>query len=315
MTREKTISFAVIGLGKMGLDWIVQLLEGGHQVTGFDIQETSRESAHTSITSSLEWVARKRHPDTVDFVSQALTRFHVAPNEEVFQETLKNARVLFEVVFEDLQLKCDLLKRLSPLLPPEALIWTNTSSLSIARMAQASGRPSKVVGAHGMNPVYRMPGVEIVQHEQIDPATLNETVELIELMGKIPFIASDVTGFWVNKHLVPFTLDAIRALERGEISVEDGDKGLQLCLGHPQGVFKLADFIGLDTMYRVSVAMYLDTQDPRFYPPALLSRLFKEGDTGVKSGRGFYSWDGARCTGPRDFSDQILDSSNKILSI
>ncbi|MDP7035691.1 MAG: 3-hydroxyacyl-CoA dehydrogenase family protein [Planctomycetota bacterium] len=315
MNSKQPSTFAVVGLGKMGLDWIVQILEGGHEVIGFDIQEASRESAPKIVQASLDWVGRKRHPETEDFATQALSRFQVAPNEEAFQKALNDSQILFEVVFEDLRLKCDLLARLTPSLPSDAMIWTNTSSLSIARMAHASGRPSKVVGAHGMNPVYRMPGVEVIRHEEIDSETLKNTVRLIEQMGKIPFIASDVTGFWVNKLLVPFTLDAIRALERGEISVEDGDKGLHLCLGHPQGVFKLADFIGLDTMYRVSVAMYLDSQDPRYYPPALLTRLFKEGSFGVKSGRGFYSWEKSRCKGPRDFSNQLLDSPGKILSI
>ena len=134
-------------------------------------------------------------------------------------------------------------------------------------------------------------------------------------MGKKPFVASDVTGFWVNKHLVPFMLEAMRALERGEITVEDGDIGLKGSLGHPQGVFKLSDFIGSDTMYRVAVAMYLATQDPRYYPPALLTRMFKAGELGVKTGKGFYEWDGFKPTGGRDFSEFVITSSDTLLEV
>ena len=315
MTSHPPLQFCVIGLGKMGSDWIVQLLEAGHHVVGHDCQAAMCESAPERIQSGLQWVARKRHPEMESFVSDALSRLVVTGDEAEFIKALQSSNVLFEVVFEDLDMKCELLERLCPHLPDEAMVWTNTSSLSIHRMALATGRPDRVVGTHGMNPVYRMPGVEVIQSEATAPPVLSRTIEFVEQMGKIPFVANDVPGFWVNKQLIPFTLDAIRALERGEISVEDGDKGLHVCLGHPQGVFKLSDFIGLDTMYRVGVAMYLATQDPRYYPPALLARLFKEGHLGVKSGSGFYEWDGSRCLGPRDFSDHLLKSSDTVLSV
>ncbi|MDH3816407.1 MAG: 3-hydroxyacyl-CoA dehydrogenase family protein, partial [Acidobacteriota bacterium] len=116
-------------------------------------------------------------------------------------------------------------------------------------------------------------------------------------------------------HLVPFMLEAMRALERGEITVEDGDVGLKGSLGHPQGVFKLSDFIGADTMYRVSMAMYLQTQDPRLYPPAILARMFKNGEHGVKTGKGFYEWDGFKAVAGRDFSDIVITSSDFLLEV
>ena len=219
------------------------------------------------------------------------------------------------MILEDLELKCQVLNKICPALPADALIWTNTSSLSVHTMAVASGRVGNFVGTHGMNPVYQMPAVEVVRHREVDKAALDLTLETLRGLGKNPFVASDVTGFWVNKHLVPFMLEAYRALERGEITVEDGDSGLLGSLGHPQGIFKLHDFIGSDTMYRVSVAMYMATQDPRYYPPAILTRMFKNNEMGVKSGKGFYEWDGFKIVAQRDFSDYVIKSSDTLLEV
>ena len=104
-------------------------------------------------------------------------------------------------------------------------------------------------------------------------------------------------------------------VRRGEITVEDGDTGLKGSLGHPQGVFKLSDFIGSDTMYRVAMAMYMATQDPRYYPPAILTRMFKRGELGVKTGKGFYEWDGFKQVGGRDFSNVVISSSDFLLEV
>ena len=195
------------------------------------------------------------------------------------------------------------------------MVWTNTSSLSVHTMGVAGGRPDRFIGTHGMNPVYQMPAVEVVRHRDLSDETLEVTLEILRGIGKDPFVASDVTGFWVNKHLVPFMLDAMRALERGEITVEDGDRGLKGSLGHPQGVFKLSDFIGADTMYRVSMAMYLATQDPRLYPPAILARMFKNDELGVKTGKGFYQWEGFKPVAPRSFKEFTIKSSDTLLEV
>ena len=215
----------------------------------------------------------------------------------------------------DLEHNGEGLARVAPRLPDDGLVWTNTSSLSVNTMGVASGRADRFVGTHGMNPVYQMPAVEVVRHRDLADETLALTLEILEAMGKNPFVAMDVSGFWVNKHLVPFMLEAMRALERGEITVEDGDVGLKGSLGHPQGVFKLSDFIGADTMYRVSMAMYLQTQDPRLYPPAILARMFKNGEHGVKTGKGFYEWDGFKAVAGRDFSDIVITSSDFLLEV
>jgi 3-hydroxybutyryl-CoA dehydrogenase len=306
---------AVMGLGKMGVDWVANLLEGGYEVVGFDAVVAARERAPGALAKGLGWIAKKRHPEEADFADEAAELFSVVDSEDAFAAELESCQVLLEVIFEDLDLKCGVLARVAPRLPDGGMVWTNTSSLSVHTMGVASGRPELFVGTHGMNPVYQMPAVEVVRHRDLAAETLALTVEILEGIGKSPFVASDVSGFWVNKHLVPFMLEAMRALERGEITVEDGDVGLKGSLGHPQGVFKLSDFIGADTMYRVSLAMYLQTQDPRLYPPAILARMFKNGEHGVKTGKGFYEWDGFKPVGGRDFSDIVITSSDFLLEV
>lgn len=313
MNPQDVKTIAVIGLGKMGGDWVVNLLEGGYEIVGFDSFEKSRETIEERLRKGLKWVARKRKDGDESFVDEGMGRFTLVHTEEEFVAKAKESQVVLEVVFEDLKLKCDLFSRIVPQLPENVVIWTNTSSLSISTMAASTGRPEKFIGTHGMNPVYQMPGVEIVSHDKLDDAVLQGTLKVLDDMGKVCFVASDVPGFWVNKQLIPYMLECVRALERGEITIEDADTGMKVCLGHPQGCFKLADFIGNDTFYRVAMAMYLATQDPRYYPPALLTRLFKNGDTGVKSGKGFYEWDGFKPKGPRDFSAHFIEDANTVL--
>ena len=307
--------FAVMGLGKMGVDWVANLLEGGHEVVGFDTADAARERAPEALAKGLAWIAKKRHPEDRGFSDTAAARFSIVDSEDEFADALGSCQILLEVILEDLELKCRVLAQVAPHLPADAIVWTNTSSLSVHTMGVASGRPDRFIGTHGMNPVYQMPAVEVVRHRDLAEATLALTVEILEGIGKSPFVASDVSGFWVNKHLVPFMLEAMRALERGEITVEDGDVGLKGSLGHPQGVFKLSDFIGADTMYRVSLAMYLQTQDPRLYPPAILARMFKNGEHGVKTGKGFYEWDGFKPVEGRDFSNIVITSSDFLLEV
>ena len=315
MKLDDVRRIAVDGLGKMGVDWVANLVEGGYEVVGFDVSQEARDTSHRALAKGLGWIAKKRHPDESGFVEDAVARYCLVESEDEFVGQLGSCQVLLEVIIEDLGLKCEVLNRLAPTLPDDGMVWTNTSSLSVHTMAVGSGRPERFIGTHGMNPVYQMPAVEVVRHRDIGQETLDLTVELLRNLGKDPFVASDVSGFWVNKHLVPFMLEAYRALERGEITVEDGDRGLKGSLGHPQGVFKLSDFIGTDTMYRVALAMYLATQDPRMYPPAILARMFKRGELGVKTGKGFYEWDGFKPVGGRDFSEFAITDSDTIYEV
>jgi 3-hydroxyacyl-CoA dehydrogenase len=213
------------------------------------------------------------------------------------------------VIFEDMALKCKVLGELLPQLPENVVFWSNTSSLDIDVMAEAGGRPEKSIVTHGMNPVPMMPGVEVVPGTKTDAETVEMTRKTLLEMRKKPFLAPNIPGFWVNRLLVPQMLDAVRLLEQGKITVEDGDVGLNTSLGHPQGTFKLHDFVTAPTMLRVAVEMYQASNDPRLYPPLTLIRMVQKGENGLSSGMGFYDWSDPRNPKPRDLSEYVIKTA------
>jgi 3-hydroxyacyl-CoA dehydrogenase len=316
MDPKNVKKVGVIGLGKMGADWIANFLEAGFEVVGFDASSEMFERSKKQVAGDLMWLRKARHADDASFdVDTYLAKYKIAETEDAFIAELQTSQVFLEAIFEDIELKCNMLQKFTPKLPDGIVLWSNTSSLSVLTMAEACGKPGIFVGTHGMNPVHQMPAVEVVRHKKISEEALQFTVEVLKLMGKKPFVATDVSGFWVNKHLMPFMFEAYRALERGEITVADGDWGFKGSLGHPQGVFKLSDFIGMDTMYRVGMAMYLATQDPRLYPPLIVMRMIGRNELGVKTGKGFYEWDGFKIVKERDFSELQIKDSNKMFAI
>ncbi|MDL2275839.1 3-hydroxyacyl-CoA dehydrogenase family protein [Desulfosarcina sp. OttesenSCG-928-G10] len=306
----------VIGLGKMGADWVANFLEAGFEVVGYDANAEMYEKSKKQVAGDLKWLKKARHAEDAGFdVDAIFAKYKTVATEDAFVAELQTCQVFLEAIFEDIELKCTMLRHLTPKLPEGIVLWSNTSSLSVLTMAEACGKPGIFVGTHGMNPVHQMPAVEVVRHKKISEEALQFTVDTLTRMGKKPFVATDVSGFWVNKHLMPFMFEAYRALERGEITVADGDWGLKGSLGHPQGVFKLSDFIGMDTMYRVGMAMYLATQDPRLYPPLIVMRMIGRNELGVKTGKGFYEWDGFKIVKERDFSELQIKDSNKMFAI
>ena len=316
MDPKNVKKVGVIGLGKMGADWVANFLEAGFEVVGFDASSEMFERSKKQVAGDLMWLRKARHADDASFdVDACLAKYKIAETEDAFVAELQTSQVFLEAIFEDIELKCNMLQNFTPKLPDGIVLWSNTSSLSVLTMAEACGKPGIFVGTHGMNPVHQMPAVEVVRHKKISEEALQFTVDVLKLMGKKPFVATDVSGFWVNKHLMPFMFEAYRALERGEITVADGDWGFKGSLGHPQGVFKLSDFIGMDTMYRVGMAMYLATQDPRLYPPLIVMRMIGRNELGVKTGKGFYEWDGFKIVKERDFSGLQIKDSNKMFAI
>jgi 3-hydroxybutyryl-CoA dehydrogenase len=157
-------------------------------------------------------------------------------------------------------------------------------------MAAATGRPDRFIGLHFFNPVPLMPLVEVVRAVTTSPEVFERTMSLARRLGKQPIATRDRSGFVVNRLLVPYLLDAVRALEQGVASVEDIDRGMQLGCGHPMGPLTLLDFVGLDTTARIAEIMYDEYREPRFAPPALLRRMVTAGFHGRKSGRGFYDY-------------------------
>jgi 3-hydroxyacyl-CoA dehydrogenase len=203
---------------------------------------------------------------------------------------------------------------LMPELPKNIYFWSNTSSLNIDILGEATGRPERAIVTHGMNPVPMMPGVEVVPGKKTTAETVEFTRKALLEMKKAPFLAPNIPGFWVNRLLMPQMIDAMRLLEQGKITVDDGDIGLNTSLGHPQGTFKLADFVTLPTMLRVAIEMYRASSDPRMYPPQILSRMIKAGEHGANTGKGMYDWTDPRNPKPRDLSKYIVRTTEDMLA-
>lgn len=203
---------------------------------------------------------------------------------------MKDCDIVIEAVVEDLELKNALWKELNAVCPPETIFASNTSSLTIAAMAAACGRPARMLGLHFFNPVPLMKLVEVVKTITTSDETADSAFEFVKRLGKEPIRAKDNSGFVVNLLLVPYMIDAINALESNVASVEDIDKGMQLGAGYPMGPFTLLDFVGLDTTYKIAEIMFDEYREKRYAPPPLLKRMVMAGMYGRKSGKGFYDY-------------------------
>jgi 3-hydroxybutyryl-CoA dehydrogenase len=205
-------------------------------------------------------------------------------------EDLKDCDLIVEAIIEQLPVKRELFGALDKLCQPQTIFASNTSSLTITEIAAATKRPQRFVGLHFFNPVPVMKLVEVVKTISTDPAVYDEMVAFGAKLGKTPVRASDGGGFIVNRLLVPYLLDAIRALEEGVGSVVDIDNSMKLGCGYPMGPFTLLDFVGLDTTYYISQIMFDEFKEKRFAAPPLLKRMVLAGWNGKKSGRGFYDY-------------------------
>ena len=205
-------------------------------------------------------------------------------------EELKGCDVILEAIIEQLPAKRELFAVLDGLCPAHTIFASNTSSLTITEIAAATKRPQRFVGLHFFNPVPVMKLIEVVRTIATDPAVYEEMVAFGAKLGKTPVRANDGGGFIVNRLLVPYLLDAIRALEEGVGSVVDIDTSMKLGCGYPMGPFTLLDFVGLDTTLYISQIMFDEFKEKRFAAPPLLKRMVLAGWHGKKSGRGFYDY-------------------------
>ena len=205
-------------------------------------------------------------------------------------EPAARASLMIEAVVEDLAVKNAVFAEAHQFAPATTIFASNTSSLTIAAMAAASGRPDRLVGLHFFSPVPVMGLVEVVRTVGTSDGTFETAVGFVRQIGKHPVIAKDASGFIVNRLLVPYMLDAVRALEQGVGSTQDIDLAMQLGTGHPMGPLTLLDFVGLDTAFRIAEIMFLEYREPRFAPPPLLKRMVLVGWFGRKTKRGFYDY-------------------------
>ena len=208
--------------------------------------------------------------------------------------SLASCDLIIEAIVENLEVKKQTYRELDRVCKPETIFCSNTSSLTITEMSAVTGRPDRFAGLHFFNPVPVMRLVEVVRTIATSPETEQTVLEFARSLGKEPIRAHDNSGFVVNRLLVPYLLDAVRALEEGVGSREDIDRGMELGCGHPMGPLKLLDFVGLDTTYSIAEIMFKEYREKRFAPPPLLKRMVLAGRLGRKSGRGFYEYGEAK---------------------
>ena len=205
-------------------------------------------------------------------------------------EDLADCDIVIEAITENIQLKRETYATIDKIVKSSAIFASNTSSLVITEMMTATKRVDRFIGMHFFNPVPLMKLVEVVGTITTSKEVLDEAMKFASSLGKVPIRTSDRSGFIVNRLLVPYLLDAIRALEEGVGSVEDIDKGMKLGCGYPMGPFTLLDFVGLETTYYIANIMFEEFREKRFAPPPLLKRLVLAGHHGKKTGRGFYDY-------------------------
>src|SRR6266704_855008 len=282
---EKIKKVAVLGGGLMGSGIAQVSAAAGFPTTVREISEPlcakSRQSIEKTLKKGME---RGKVTEAERDSTLRNLRFVTELND------LADSDLFIEAVVEDLDVKNRLWSELNQIAGPDAIFASNTSSLTIIAMAAASGRPDRMLGLHFFNPVPAMKLVEVVRTITTSQETEDAALAFVKQLGKEPIRAKDNSGFVVNLLLVPYMLDAIRALEANVASVEDIDKGMQLGAGHPMGPFTLLDFVGLDTVYKISEIMFAEYREPRYAPPPLLKRMVLAGMLGKKSGKGFYDY-------------------------
>jgi 3-hydroxybutyryl-CoA dehydrogenase len=275
----------VAGAGLMGSGIAQAAAAGGVSTVVRDVSDAALRRGETAVRSSLGRLVERGKIDAATR-DGALARLTWTTDLAALAESA----LVIEAVPEDAALKRELWRELEPRCPPATIFASNTSSLSITEMAAATGRPDRFVGLHFFNPVPLMPLVEVVRGLTTSGKTFDAAMVFVRRLGKEPIVARDRSGFIVNRLLIPYLLDAVRALEQGVGSVTDIDRGMQLGCGHPMGPFTLLDFVGLDTTLSIGEIMFQEYREPRYAPPALLRRMVTAGLLGRKSGRGFYDY-------------------------
>jgi 3-hydroxybutyryl-CoA dehydrogenase len=275
----------VIGCGLMGAGIAEVCARAGYTVTVREINEEFLQTGLDRIRKSLTR-AVSRGKATQDQADQALARIQGTVN----LADLADCELAVEAAVENMEVKKEIFAELDDILPPQAILASNTSSLCITEMASATQRGDKVLGIHFFNPVPVMPLIEFVRTILTSDETMEIASQFGASLGKTMVTAKDTPGFIVNRLFIPYILDAVRLYEDGLASREDIDTAIKLGLNHPMGPLTLLDFVGLDTCLFIADAMYDEYKDPRYAAPPLLRRMVLAGHLGRKSGKGFYDY-------------------------
>jgi len=275
----------VLGCGLMGSGIAQVAAAAGYTTVVRDVSDAVMAKGKAGIGKSLDKFVEKGKLAAADR-DAALARLSYVTDVAA----LKDCDIIIEAVTEDLELKNDLWKQLDALCPAHTIFASNTSSLTIAAMASATTRADRFVGLHFFNPVPLMQLVEVVRTVTTSTATFDRALAFGKSLGKEAVAAKDNSGFIVNLLLVPYLLDAIRALEHGVASTVDIDNAMKLGCGYPMGPLTLLDFVGNDTTYKIAEIMFTEYRETRYAPPPLLKRMVMAGFYGRKSGKGFYDY-------------------------
>jgi 3-hydroxybutyryl-CoA dehydrogenase len=274
----------VLGCGLMGSGIAQVSATAGFEVIVLEVEQKFLDKGFAAIEKSLAKFAEKGNlkesPETVRRRLKGTTK----------KQDLADCDIVIEAIIENLHEKRKMYESLDPIVKKEGIFASNTSSISITEMMTAGKRPERFVGLHFFNPVPLMKLVEVVKTIATAEDVYETAYNFAKKLGKVPVRTSDKTGFIVNRLLVPYMLDAIRAFEEGVGSIPDIDNAMKLGCGYPMGPFTLLDFVGLDTTYYITHVMYDEFKEKRFASPPLLKRLVMAGWFGRKSGKGFYDY-------------------------
>jgi 3-hydroxybutyryl-CoA dehydrogenase len=285
----------VLGCGLMGSGIAQVSATAGFDVTVLEVEQKFLDRGFAGIQKSLAKFAEK---GTIKETPQAiLGRLKGTTN----RKDLADSDIVIEAIIENVPAKKEMYAALDAVVKQDAVLASNTSSISITELMTATKRPERFIGLHFFNPVPLMKLVEVVRTIATADDAYESAYEFAKKLGKVPVRTSDKTGFIVNRLLVPYMLDAIRAYEDGVGSIDDIDSAMKLGCGYPMGPFTLLDFVGLDTTYYITHVMYDEFKERRFASPPLLKRLVMAGWYGRKTGKGFY-----------DYSDPSNPKPNKL---
>jgi len=278
---------AVLGCGLMGAGIAQVCAQAGREVTVIEVSDDYLNKGLAGIRKQLDKMIEKGKL-SADDRDATLARLHGTTR----LEDAAAAEIVIEAIIENMDEKNTIYSRLDKICSPETIFASNTSSLSVTQMMTATSpeRQRRFIGMHFFNPVPVMKLVEVVRTILTDPEVFRIATEFGREIGKVPVQTSDRTGFIVNRLLVPYMLDSIRALEEGVASIVDIDNAMKLGCGYPMGPLTLGDFVGLDTTFYIANIMFDEFKEKRFAPPPLLKRMVMAGLYGRKSGRGFYDY-------------------------
>ncbi len=279
-------NIAVIGAGTMGNGIAHVFAQNGYQVNIIDISKEALNKGLTTITKNLDRMVAKEHISEQD-------KHNTLKNIKTFgtvKEGVKNTELVIEAATENIDLKLRIFKELDEVADKNTILATNTSSISITKIAAATSRPEKVIGMHFMNPVPIMKLVEIIRGYSTSNEVTNTIMELSEKLQKVPVEVHDYPGFIANRILMPMLNEAFYSLYEGVAGVYEIDTVMKLGMAHPMGPLQLADFIGLDVCLSILNVLYDGFGNPKYAPCPLLINMVTAGKLGVKSGEGFYDY-------------------------